>query len=166
MLFSGAYEFTIDAKFRLSIPYGVRAKLNPDIDGRAFFVLPGRRLGTLAIYPDRYFEKLRPIPTAPDRLPDAAFEWWQFEWSQTVLLDPDKEGRILIPEWLLERAGIGKDVALIGVQDHLELWPREAYREFITRKWPDYPAERAAAWRVMAEQEQSRDAIRAAAESG
>lgn len=165
MFFSGAYEFTIDSKYRLSIPFGIRGKLNPDTDGRSFYVLPGRKQGTLAIYPDRYFEQLRPIPPAPDRLPDAAFEWWQFEWSQTVLIDPDKEGRILIPEWLLERAGIGKDVALIGVQDHLELWPRDAYRDFIARKWPGYPAERTAAWRVMEEQTQARDATRVVPES-
>jgi len=38
---------------------------------------------------------------------------------------------------LLQRSGIGKDVTLVGVNDHLELWNRsdwEAEREALSRR--------------------------------
>jgi MraZ protein len=39
-------------------------------------------------------------------------------------LEWDKAGRILIPDKTLRRTGLEKDVTLIGVRDHLELWNR------------------------------------------
>ena len=141
MLLSGWFELTIDSKNRVSIPHPCRAKLNADTDGRSFYVLPGHRRGTLAIYPDRYFESLRHRPPPPSNA-EVVHEWRQFEFSQTFLIDPDSQGRILIPERLLKRAGIGKEVTLIGVEDHLELWPRETYDAFVAEKWPDYPKQR------------------------
>ena len=115
MLLSGWFELTIDSKNRVSIPHPCRAKLNADTDGRSFYVLPGHRRGTLAIYPDRYFESLRHRPPPPSNA-EIVHEWRQFEFSQTFLIDPDSQGRILIPERLLKRAGIGKEVTLIGVE--------------------------------------------------
>ena len=145
MFFVGLFELTIDSKNRLSIPYVVRSKLNSDEDGRSYYVLPGYTLGTLVIYPDRYFERTRGEPPSPESLSTATYEWRQFEFSQGALLDPDNQGRILIPERLLKRAGIAREVTLIGVQDHLELWGREAFEAFQARSWPDYPERRSQA---------------------
>jgi MraZ protein len=36
----------------------------------------------------------------------------------------DKQGRLVIPEKALRRTGLGRDVTMIGVRDHLELWNR------------------------------------------
>jgi MraZ protein len=145
MFFVGMYELTIDAKNRLSIPHAIRSKMNCDTDGRSFYIVPGQRRGTLAIYAERYFERARADIPAPERLSENGYEWRQFEYSQSALLDPDSQGRILIPERLLKRAGIGREVTLIGVQDRLELWSRAAYDGFQDQKWPDYPEHRTAA---------------------
>ncbi|MBU0637619.1 MAG: hypothetical protein KKB50_02045 [Planctomycetes bacterium] len=151
MFFVGMFELSIDTKNRLSIPYAIRCKLNPDTDGRAFYIVPGRRSGTLAIYPERYFEGLRANTPAADALSDETFEWRQFEYSQSALLDPDTQGRILIPERLLKRAGIERDATLIGVQDHLELWSRQEYHAFQDQRWPNYPQQRAKAMQELRE---------------
>ena len=53
---------------------------------------------------------------------------------------PDKQGRVLLPDKILKRAGILKEVTLIGVRDHLELWNRadwEARREELERRGPE-----------------------------
>ncbi len=151
MFFVGTYELTIDAKNRLSIPHAIRSKINCDADGRAFYVVPGQRQGTLAIYPERYYEKTRAFIPPPEQISDEAYEWRQFEFSQSALLDPDSQGRILIPERLLKRAGIGREVTLIGVQDRLELWDRGAFEAFQDEKWPAYPQHRAKAMRELRE---------------
>lgn len=146
MFFVGTFELSIDTKNRLSVPYLIRSKLDPSRDGRAFYVLPGRFPQTLAIFPDEYFERLRMSAPLADDLSDGTYAWKQFEYSQAALLEPDNQGRILVPERLLRRCGIEREATLIGVQDHLELWNRKAYADFQERMWPDYPARRTDAW--------------------
>jgi len=40
----------------------------------------------------------------------------------------DKQGRIVIPANLLE-TGIGREVTVLGMNDHLEIWDRAAWRK-------------------------------------
>lgn len=145
MFLAGTYELTIDNKNRLSIPFAIRRKLDDQRDGHSFYLLPGRRPGTLALYPEKYYERLRADLPADDSLSDEAYAYRQFEYSQSALLDPDSQGRILIPERLLRRAGLQKDVVLIAVRDHLEIWNRQDFEQFESRMWPDYPQQRARA---------------------
>ena len=42
-------------------------------------------------------------------------------------LDLDAAGRVMVPAKLLEAAGLGKDVAVIGAGKRLEVWDREAW---------------------------------------
>lgn len=41
----------------------------------------------------------------------------------------DKQGRILIPPSLRQYAGVNKEVVLVGVMDHFEIWARENWVE-------------------------------------
>ena len=151
MFFVGMFELTIDNKSRLSIPHAIRSKMNCDTDGRSFYIVPGQRRGTLTIYPERYFEQTRAHIPLPERLSESGYEWRQFEYSQSALLDPDSQGRILIPSHLLKRAGIEREVTLIGVQDRLELWSRAEFDAFQDGKWPQYPQHRVAAMKELRE---------------
>jgi len=140
----GTYELVIDAKNRLSIPFSVRRKLDPERDGHSFYVSPAQRRGTLALYPEKYFERLRPA-LPEETLSEHTQQWRQFELSQTALLDADSQGRILIPERLLKRAGLGKEVVLTGAHDHLVLWNRHEFEEFENRQWEQFPENRSKA---------------------
>ena len=143
MFFVGQYELTIDAKNRLSVPHAIRSKMNCDTDGRSFYVLPGERAGMLAIYADLYFERsVRNWNPREANLSREGHAWRRFELSQAALLDPDSQGRILIPDRLLKRCGMKDEVTLIGVQDHLELWDREAYNRFQDEHWTKYDERR------------------------
>ena len=44
--------------------------------------------------------------------------------------DLDRQGRILIPERLAKRAGIGNEVVLIGVFDHIQVWDPQRWAEY------------------------------------
>lgn len=133
---------TIDAKSRLSVPFVVRDKMTREEDGKLFYVLPGRRRGTLMLFPDKYFERTRLNDYPAERISAETYTYQQFEYSQAALLEPDSQGRLLIPERLLKRAGIEREVALIGVQDHLELWDREAFEQFEAQRWEGYESAR------------------------
>jgi MraZ protein len=41
----------------------------------------------------------------------------------------DKQGRILIPPSLRQHAGLKKEVVLVGVLDHFEVWARESWAQ-------------------------------------
>lgn len=138
MFLAGTFELTIDAKNRLSIPFQVTRKLNPDRDGQSFYLLPGRRRGTLALFPEKYYEELRGNVPPDDRLSDDAYAFRQFEFSQSALLITDAQGRVVIPERVLKRAGIDREVVLIGVRDHLELWRKADFEAFESAMWPEY----------------------------
>lgn len=149
MFLAGTHELSIDNKNRLSIPFAIRRKLSEERDGHSFYIVPGRRPRTLALYPEKYYEQTRAHLPPDDALTDEAFAFRQFESSQSALLDPDGQGRVLIPERLLKRAGIDKDVVLIAVRDHLELWRRDEFESFEASMWPSYPEQRAKAVQEM-----------------
>jgi MraZ protein len=44
----------------------------------------------------------------------------------------------LIPAELARQANLGKEVVLLGVQDHMELWDRERWETYFNEKSPRY----------------------------
>lgn len=136
MLCTSTYELSVDPKNRMSIPASVHREMDPDEDGKAFYLVPGKWRGTLNLYPDRYFRRhaetraasLEPCEEAD--LYDAIF------YGQATLLEMDKQRRVVLPQWMLEMAGIGKLVKLSGARDHLILWDREAHERFMAENAP------------------------------
>lgn len=135
----GNYELTVDDKNRILVPSEVRKKLEPDRDGEAFFLVTGRD-GRLWLYPERYYEQL--VSREPTELTPSedtlAFDRMMLGLATRV--EWDKQGRVLLPDRALKRAGIGKDVTLVGARDHLELWNRsdwDAAREQLEARRAD-----------------------------
>ena len=44
-----------------------------------------------------------------------------------ITAEPDKQGRITLPQELIDYAGLGKDVVIFGCDNRIELWSREAW---------------------------------------
>jgi MraZ protein len=53
----------------------------------------------------------------------------RFFFSGAAEAELDKQGRFMLPGPLIEHAGLGRDVVVAGVYDHLEIWDRAAWRE-------------------------------------
>jgi MraZ protein len=43
----------------------------------------------------------------------------------------DRQGRVALPAALIASAGLGREVTVAGVYDHLEIWSRQAWREHL-----------------------------------
>ncbi|HLQ43895.1 MAG TPA: division/cell wall cluster transcriptional repressor MraZ, partial [Planctomycetaceae bacterium] len=54
-------------------------------------------------------------------------------FSRAEKIECDGQGRIRIPERLAEFAQLKRDVMLLGVRDHAELWDKEIWTEFEQR---------------------------------
>jgi MraZ protein len=120
VLFTGEYEHTIDAKQRMAIPAEFRSRMDPEVLGSAFYLSPGPN-GVLWLWPEKTFEQLA-ASKEPSLLPseeEMEFEQWLF--SQSRRLELDKTGRVRLPEHVIAEAGLGQQVVVLGVKDHLEL---------------------------------------------
>ena len=53
----------------------------------------------------------------------------RFFFSGAAEAELDKQGRVMIPAALIEHAGLGRNVVVAGVRDHLELWDGAAWRK-------------------------------------
>jgi MraZ protein len=58
----------------------------------------------------------------------------RYVFPSTTVTELDAQGRVLLPQKLVQRAGLGRDVIVAGVHEHVEIWNRdrwEAHREEI-----------------------------------
>jgi MraZ protein len=122
-MFLDRFEHTIDDKGRLTIPARYRATLatglviTRGID-RCLHVYPLVEWGQLA-------EKIHQLPVTNK----PARRFARFMFSAATRCDLDKQGRVLIPVRLRAYAHLGDEVIVAGVNDHLEIWNRDAYQE-------------------------------------
>lgn len=133
MLFTGEYACRIDAKGRLAIPSAIQRRLSPVEDGEAFYLTlgPGR---TLRLYPERAFERLASKSDDGLVADESVREFEQLFFPLSSRLPFDGAGRVLLPERMLARAGLSRDVVLIGVRDHLEVRDPEQWEAEIEER--------------------------------
>jgi MraZ protein len=130
LVFHSPYELTLDEKNRLLIPSDVRRKIVPERDGEAFYLVEGIN-DKLWLYPELYYDSLVE-PEQNELMPDVdalAYDHWNLGSVERIAWD--KAGRILIPEPLLQKAKLGKEVTLVGARDHLELWNRSEWNAYL-----------------------------------
>lgn len=112
----GEFKHNIDGKGRLIMP----AKLRDDL-GKNFVITCGLD-GCIFGYPLENWEllqgKLKQLPMAKKD----ARAFTRFFYSAAAEVEIDKQGRINIPQTLIEYAGIEKECRVIGVSDRIEIW--------------------------------------------
>ena len=85
--------------------------------------------GCLYAYAREEWERLSEQIARHDAFSPEARRLRRFFFAGAVPAELDKQGRMVIPTGLLEGAGIGREVTVAGVYDHLEIWDRAAWRE-------------------------------------
>ena len=130
MLFVGTYEHRIDAKSRLAIPAPVRGKLQRILglgegDAIPFYVTLSETDNALAVYSEPGFEAYMERIRSPKADVDKVLRFEREVLPNTLLVETDKQGRIVLPELLLSQIDLPQDVTLKGLNDHLEIAPRQ-----------------------------------------
>jgi MraZ protein len=117
----------MDTKGRLSIPSRFRDALADGWGDKLVIVPSGKGLD---VHPLKSWEELEARVAALPRLdPDARqFRYSYLSLGQDVLLDP--QGRVQISSDYRERAGLTKDVLIIGMQQMFEVWNAERWAHF------------------------------------
>ena len=119
----GEHEHALDDKNRLTLPARQRDQLGDRV------VVTRGLDGCLYVYAAAEWAKLAERVGTLDPLSREARTMQRFFFASGTDVELDKQGRIVIPANLLETAGIGREVTVAGVYDHLEIWDRAAWRD-------------------------------------
>lgn len=116
-MFQGSSALTLDAKGRISIPTRHRDALISQVEGR--LTLTRHPDGCLLVYPRPVWEQKRQEIA---RLPMKARPLQRLLLGNAQDVDMDGSGRILVAPELRAAAGLTREVMLLGMGSHFELW--------------------------------------------
>lgn len=132
-MFIGEYQYSIDNKNRLFIPFKFRTGV------KKFFVTRGLE-GCLFMYtPNMWKEislKFKKLPLTKTE----ARAFLRMLLSGAAECDVDGQGRILVPQNLCSYGKIKKNIIIVGVLDRVEIWSEkewDAYSEKSLKSFTD-----------------------------
>jgi len=120
-VFIGEYSHSIDPKKRLALPMKFRSELKNRV------VITRGLDKCLFIYPMKIWEELAgklgtlPVGEASTR------SFIRLMLAGAIDADMDKQGRILIPDFLKSYAGLSRNIVIAGVYNRLEVWDEKKW---------------------------------------
>lgn len=129
----GEYQHNLDAKGRVNFPARLRESL-----GERFIITKGLD-NCLFVYSQPEWavleDKIRMQPLSKAR------KLQRFLFAGAADVEPDKQGRVVIPANLREYAGLEKEVMIIGASIRAEIWNKARYEESCEELTADMVAE-------------------------
>ena len=123
-MYFGSFAHNLDDKGRLMIPRKMREEL-----GYKVYIMKGFD-GSLSIYTEANYQKLveefNKLPFSQQRNRD----YLRLQFASTYEMDVDKLGRVQIPTALLNKFNISREVLVLGIGDHIEIWDQKKYEEY------------------------------------
>jgi len=123
-MFIGEYSTFIDPKKRLAVPSKFRAELKNKV------VVTRGLDKCLFVYPMKVWEdlagKLGTLPVGES----ATRSFIRLQLSGAIDCEIDKQGRILVPDFLKSYAGLSRNVVIAGVYNRLEIWDEKKWNEY------------------------------------
>lgn len=117
----GEYKHTIDDKNRMSFPIKFRKEM-----GKSVVVTPGLDK-CLFIFTQKEWARIagKLAESSMLQADNRSFNRYILGGATEVGVDP--QGRILIPDFLKDRAGLSGKVAIVGVHTRVELWDEKSW---------------------------------------
>ena len=131
-LLLGTYTPKIDAKGRMALPAKFRSQLGQGLvmargQERCVYLLPQSEFRRIAVQIQRTSMGNK-----------AARDYLRVFLSGAVDQQPDKQGRVLVPQMLRDYANLGSDVVVIGVGTRAELWNKDTWESYLAEKEEGY----------------------------
>ncbi len=124
IVFQGPAALTLDGKGRIAVPARHRELLNAM--GVTQLTITKHPEGSLMVFPRPAWESFRDRVAA---LPMEAAGWKRVFLGNAMDVDIDASSRVLVAPELRQSAGLVRDVMLIGMGSHLELWDAQRYAD-------------------------------------
>lgn len=121
-MFIGEYTHSLDAKGRVALPAKFRLKL-----GEGAILTRGLDR-SLFIYNKTDWEILAQKLTALPLSQSKARAFSRLMLAGAMEVEFDAQGRILVPEYLREYAGLKKQAVFAGLYNRIEIWDEAAWK--------------------------------------
>lgn len=130
--FLGSFRHQIDEKGRLSLPASFRRDA---IDQP--LVLVQVHPDALTLYPEATWAEVEGRLRELLRRQPSARAYVLGVTARAVEVVPDRQGRILVPQRLLESVGLKDAALLVGVIDRVEIWDPERFEAVVAEPGTD-----------------------------
>jgi len=121
-MFLGRYQHTIDDKGRLTIP----ARYREYLADQGAYITQGFDQN-LVVYPAEIFRRISQRVSRISMTDPNARMLRRLIFSTAELVNVDRIGRILIPQFLREAGKLDGDAVIIGMGDYFEIWSPELW---------------------------------------
>ncbi len=125
-MFRGSSYHTIDAKGRIIVPARFREIIKADDDNG---VMISRMDSGLVAYTHTEWRKIETRILSLAEKSDNMRRFRRVFIGGAFECPCDKQGRILIPPMLRQYAEVSREIVLVGVLDHFEIWSREKWEK-------------------------------------
>ena len=122
----------MDSKNRFAVPKRLREELGGE-ELETLFVAPGTE-SSLDLYSTSAFEQLADRVAAQSPTRADIRDYKRLFYGRAERVDLDSQGRIRIPDRLVSFAHLEKEIVLIGVHDHVEVWDADTWQQFLEKK--------------------------------
>ena len=127
--FRGFYTHVLDERKRLAVPSQFRSLLAHESEGKVVLT-PGYDF-EISVYALMTWEKIEESELLTLSMDHLQARRYRRHFTFGIKEDHlDAQGRILIPTFLLEHAGITKDVVIVGEIDYFTIWSPDNYQRF------------------------------------
>ncbi|MBA2881127.1 MraZ protein [Desulfosalsimonas propionicica] len=128
-MFRGSSYHTIDAKGRVNIPARFRELIRNNGGNGLVLSGPGLDEKGLVAYPYQSWETVEEKILQMAEKSSAMRRFRRIFIGESAECPMDRQGRILIPQSLRDYASLEKDIVLVGVLDHFEIWSLENWND-------------------------------------
>lgn len=122
--FRGQSFHKVDGKGRLRIPGKFREILQAHYTDALVVTIMGK---CLVAYPPEVWEKIEQKALEFSQVQPQQRAFIRYFISSAMECEFDSQGRILLPPFLRERAGLSQDVVLAGMLTSFEIWDKSAW---------------------------------------
>ncbi|HOM49173.1 MAG TPA: cell division/cell wall cluster transcriptional repressor MraZ [Candidatus Hydrogenedentes bacterium] len=131
-------SFTIlDGKKRLAIPATFRRVMEQE-DHRVWYITRGYDRALFMFREETWEQLLKNLPNAP--LDPQVLSFRRFFLGASIRVEPDAQWRIALSDGLKDFALLERECAILGVEDHLEIWNKSRWTEYSLQNMDDYKA--------------------------
>ena len=127
-MFYGEYLHSIDRKGRLILPSKFREVAKGNFIEK-FFVTRGLDK-CLFMFAEEEWRAQEQKFKAVSFTKQESRIFNRLYFSGAVDLSPDRQGRILLPQYLKDFAEIKKEVMIVGISNRIEIWGKDKWQEF------------------------------------
>jgi len=131
--FAGEFSCSLDGKNRVNIPSGVRKMFVPEAENTIVFA-PGFENINLYAYPLNEWKRLTRKLRTLNPLEKKTRDFIRLFVGVAHIVTMDGQGRVMIPQRILERGQIDKELLIIGSLNKLEIWNPSVYKQYLQKE--------------------------------